>query len=108
MSTTEAIEFIPDNLDFVYVDARHDYCSVHDDIQAWWPKVRRGGFMSGHDFLTDAEVKIMTPQQDWSVCEDGSVQPGAVKKAVLDFVERENLHLYVTVDQWPSWIVRKP
>mmetsp|Transcript_9334 Transcript_9334/g.20769 ORF Transcript_9334/g.20769 Transcript_9334/m.20769 type:complete len:420 (-) Transcript_9334:112-1371(-) len=38
------------SLDLVFLDARHDYAAVADDIAAWMPKVRPGGILSGHDF----------------------------------------------------------
>jgi hypothetical protein len=41
MFSQEAAKLIPDNsLDWVYVDARHDYCGVMEDIVNYWPKVR--------------------------------------------------------------------
>lgn len=46
-----AAPFVADgSLDIVFLDARHDYEAVSDDIQAWRPKVRPGGILSGHDF----------------------------------------------------------
>lgn len=36
-------------LDFVFIDASHDYDSVLKDLKAWIPKVRPGGIISGHD-----------------------------------------------------------
>lgn len=36
--------------DIVFVDALHNYDSVMQDISAWWPLVRDGGFLCGHDF----------------------------------------------------------
>jgi hypothetical protein len=36
--------------DLVFIDARHDYDSVLEDIRLWWPKVRTGGMLCGHDF----------------------------------------------------------
>jgi methyltransferase family protein len=36
--------------DVVFIDALHDYESVVQDISMWWPKVREGGFLCGHDF----------------------------------------------------------
>jgi hypothetical protein len=36
--------------DIVSIDALHDYDSVLEDIHLWWPKVRIGGMLCGHDF----------------------------------------------------------
>jgi hypothetical protein len=43
---------IPDgSLDFVYIDATHYYEFVMRDLECYWPKLRRGGIMAGHDYL---------------------------------------------------------
>lgn len=39
-----------DRADIVFIDARHDYDSVREDIGLWWPRVRVGGMICGHDF----------------------------------------------------------
>lgn len=39
-----------ESLDFAYIDGAHDYRNVLDDLTAWWPKVRPGGIVGGHDF----------------------------------------------------------
>lgn len=36
--------------DVVFIDALHDYDSVMQDISLWWPLVREGGFICGHDY----------------------------------------------------------
>jgi hypothetical protein len=39
-----------DLVDLVFVDALHDYENVMLDISLWWPMVRKGGVLAGHDF----------------------------------------------------------
>jgi len=47
----EAHQDIPDNsLDFCYIDACHDYPDVLADIQDYYPKVKEGGVLCGHDY----------------------------------------------------------
>lgn len=49
-SAANAAADIPDGLDFVYIDANHRYDYVKADINAYFPKVRVGGVLGGHDF----------------------------------------------------------
>lgn len=51
LPSVEASKQFEDNsLDYVYIDGCHLYEYVRDDIAAWYPKVRSGGILSGHDF----------------------------------------------------------
>lgn len=36
--------------DAVFIDADHSYKAVMEDISAWYPKVKYGGIICGHDF----------------------------------------------------------
>lgn len=48
---TAASHFADASLDFVYLDANHSYLAVRDDLRAWYPKVKPGGLLAGHDYL---------------------------------------------------------
>lgn len=96
------------SLDFVYLDARHDYCGVSDDLQAWWPKLKIGGIMAGHDFLTAAEAQRLSrnsggEKNHWEVCENGTIMPRAVKGAVHDFACVVRVKIFHTREKPSSW-----
>ena len=42
--------FADRSIDWVHLDARHDYASLKADITAWLPKVTHGGWLSGDDY----------------------------------------------------------
>jgi len=44
-----ARSFNDESLDFVFIDAAHDYESVRADVRAWYPKVKTGGVIAGDD-----------------------------------------------------------
>lgn len=52
-STEIATWFEDKSLDFVYIDACHNYENVREDIIAWYPKVKPGGVLGGHDYDWD-------------------------------------------------------
>lgn len=50
MDSLAAAEVVPDGYyTLVYLDTRHDFEWVRDEIRAWRSKIRPGGFISGHD-----------------------------------------------------------
>lgn len=76
-----------ESLDFVYIDANHEYKNVIDDINVWGKKVRVGGVISGHDY------------DEKRFCE--------VFRAVNDYVRKEKVDLFVTEENIPSWFFCK-
>lgn len=51
MPSLEAAAYVADgSLDFAFIDADHSYEGCRDDIHAWWPKVKNGGILCGHDY----------------------------------------------------------
>ena len=109
--TSVCVHLYPDNFfDFVYVDARHDYKGVLQDLQLWWPKLKPGGVLGGHDYVTNDEGPKQSGQ-DWSINYDGSVDPQgrAVKGAVDEFSTAFGRQILVTYQDsgFPSWFLRK-
>ena len=48
--TNYAHRFVENNsLDFVFIDAGHEYEDLIEDIDCWYPKVKVGGHIMGHD-----------------------------------------------------------
>lgn len=56
-SDKAASRFADEYFDFVYIDADHHYESVLKDIKAWYPKVKNGGIIAGHDYYNKADMK---------------------------------------------------
>ena len=53
----DAVKMFPDkSLDFVYIDANHEYPFVTQDIIHWSRKVRSGGIVAGHDYYETTAV----------------------------------------------------
>ncbi len=78
-STNAAVEFDNNSIDFIYIDARHDYCGVYEDLSSYYPKLKCNGIFGGHDFQP---VGYETSDQDWSLCANGEKilkNGGAVK-----------------------------
>lgn len=52
-------------LDFLYVDAAHDYDSVLADLKAWYPNVKSGGVVAGHDWVKKSGFGVIQAVTDF-------------------------------------------
>ncbi len=93
-SVNASLKFENNYFDFVYIDADHTEKAVQEDIYAWWPKVRPGGILGGHDY-SPAIVNI-----------NGSVLKFGVIEAVNKFANQNKLQLHI--DKNMSWFIPKP
>ena len=65
---------LPDNFaDIVFIDADHSYQSVKRDIEAYSPKLKKGGLLTGHDIDYPGVNKAVT-----ELIEDFDVGPNFV------------------------------
>jgi predicted O-methyltransferase YrrM len=98
----------------VYIDARHDYCSVTEDLELYWPKLRPGGIVAGHDYMLGHALKEFIPGEfsdRFDLCPNGKVNNRSVKGAVDDFAKMKGLNVALTFHDFPpflSFLLRKP
>jgi hypothetical protein len=52
-SVEAADQFEDESIDFVFIDASHEYEDVKNDINTWLPKVKKDGILAGHDYYVD-------------------------------------------------------
>lgn len=59
--------FADESLDFVYIDANHNYEFVRDDIREWSKKVRKGGIVCGDDYYVfpSGNDGVMKALDEW-------------------------------------------
>jgi hypothetical protein len=83
----KAAKYIPDNLDFVYIDGNHQEEYVRLDIESYFDKVCNGGVIGGHDFYNG-----------YARDHDGVVM------AVSKYIIENSLTLQVELPDW--WICK--
>lgn len=91
-SMEAVVSFNDGFFDFVYIDANHTLAAARADIQAWWPKVKVGGILAGHDYL------------------DGVIQGEdyGVRRAVQEHAKLHKCLILTTLEHdWPSWYIHK-
>mgnify|MGYP001592017508 CR=1 FL=1 len=82
--------FADSSLDFVYIDANHQFDYVVCDIIEWTKKVKKGGIVSGHDYVVANTCGVI--------------------EAVDGYIHAHSLHLNLTTDpaekiSW--WFVKR-
>ena len=55
MSHSAISKFHDHSLDFVYLDGDHRQEQFKRDLHLWFPKVKKGGILAGHDFTCPGE-----------------------------------------------------
>lgn len=53
-----------ESLDFIFIDGSHRYEDVLDDLKAWYPKVKVGGYITGHDISYHEVYQAVTEFQE--------------------------------------------
>ena len=50
LSVNASQKFKDNSLDFIFIDACHDYECVKEDLHVWYPKLKKEGIIAGHDY----------------------------------------------------------
>ena len=79
----DAIDDVPNDLDFVYIDGNHTFRYVKKDIELYYPKVKDGGVIGGHD--------IHSPN---------------VLTGIIGFCFKQGLLLNINMEDLDWWIVK--
>lgn len=79
--SNNAINDIPKEIDFCYIDGNHTYEYVKKDIKLYYPKIKKGGIIGGHDI--------------WNA---------DVYRAVMEFAKKNNLKIFKKYPDW--WIIK--
>jgi hypothetical protein len=70
MTSSEALDHLPLNLDFVYIDANHKYKYVVRDIYDYWIRVRAGGILAGHDIFSMTHPGVTEAVLEFCILEE--------------------------------------
>lgn len=58
LTSDDAVQnFLDDSVDYIFIDGLHTYEQVLKDCRNYYPKLKAGGLLSGHDYRTISEVR---------------------------------------------------
>jgi hypothetical protein len=89
-SEEAAKEFDDNKIDYVYIDSIHSYEEEKKDISFWFPKVRPGGILGGHDYAMGSHK--------------GDVGYLGLMRAVNEFAKAQALELHTAGGDW--WVMK--
>lgn len=98
-SNKAASFFEDETFDFVYIDADHSYHGCLQDLNSWYPKIKIGGILAGHDFISP-ELTIRF----------GHKTTFGVVEAVKTFLKNCNIEknlIHITPETYATYFIRK-
>jgi len=110
----EAVEdFEDESLDFVYIDANHEFRYIAEDLCEWTKKVKKGGIVSGDDYFYHRDfynkVSRVTRVVDyWDVAYVLKAYIGAFGIPNWYLLGRKHAVEGEKRDKWLSWMFIKP
>lgn len=95
MPSVEAADLIADGeLTAAYIDSNHSFDSAIQDLLAWEPKIKHGGFLMGHDMCDGHPMAI---KHGWGV-----------EKAISKFCKERGWEItHKTSEEFPSFALQR-
>jgi hypothetical protein len=111
-SLNGSMMFQDEFLDFVYIDANHAYNYVKGDIAYWYSKVRKGGYLMGHDYIAIDwynDPNFMENGKDKHIYAANGFYFGVfgVNPAVDEFCKEHGYTLTITNEWFGTWMIQK-
>lgn len=97
-------DFADGSLDFVYIDGNHEFKFIAEDISEWSKKVKKGGIISGHDYM------YTRPTNPLGICHVIPVLNAYTTAYNINdwyILGRKNASQGETRDRWRSWMFFK-
>ena len=92
-STNAALNFPDGYFDWIYVDAMHTSQAVSADLHTYWPKIKAGGLLLGHDYANNEGSRNMK---------------FGVVEAVNDFIDQIGCEFTaLNIEAFPTYILSK-
>ncbi len=94
-STEVVNDFDDAYFDWIYIDTDHSYEVTKEELELWFPKVKQGGIIAGHDFIIG----------NWN----GIIRYGVIE-AIHEFCVKHNWELvYLTAEfhKAPSFAIKR-
>ncbi len=98
-SREASLLFDDETFDFIYIDADHTYEAVIIDLESWYPKLKVGGVISGHDYIDG----------DYTLSIGHRVRFGVID-AVSEFRKKNRIdddNFHVSDEQYASFFIIK-
>ncbi len=86
--------FADSYFDWWHLDGNHTI--LLQDLEAWWPKLKPGGYATGHDYTMAGEAITVKADVDKFVAE----------RELELFVTRGDTDIYEK--NYPTWVIQKP
>lgn len=104
--------FEDESLDFVYIDANHAYDYVKQDIELWYSKVSKGGYLLGHDYIAMDwynDPNFLPNGKDKHIYAANGFYFGVfgVNPAVDEFCKEHGYTLSITNEWFGTWMIQK-